>query len=132
MNLKDEQTKEELNDLIELQLQEFKDNLIAFGEDNDLSDFEEDVDEEINTISNGLEDKLFSPEEIHVCRTGSDLAWQMNEYWTNEKEFIKFYNENNNKYVIEDEYGVVSTLEEFLKKIHWKGQRTKYLRDDFS
>jgi len=126
INKKDKNTRQSLNDLIELQLQEFRDNLLLFGEEHDLSDFEEDVDEEICTISYNLEDKLFTPEEIHICKTGNNLIWQINKHWTNGGSFIEFYNKNNDKYVIEDEYGVVFSLEEFWEKVHWKGQEIKY------
>ena len=133
INKKDAKIKQSLVELIEIQLQKFKDKLLVFGEENNLSDFYEAANSMINTISNDLNDGLFEPEVIHICKTRKNaLTWQITEYWNDEKSFIKFYMDNINKYKIEDEYKEEFFILDFVSKIFSLVDTTKYLHEDFS
>ena len=131
INKKDAEIKQSLSGLIELQVQEFKDKLLSFGEKHGLSDFHEDVEEKFNTISNDLDYGLFEPEEIHICKTSDKLIWQVNQCFEDIKSFKEFYKRNKDNYYIENEYEERLTLEEFIKKITWKNQKTEYEDRDF-
>ena len=133
INRKDAEIKHSLTDLIELKIEGFKENLISFGKENNLSDFEEDVEEKFNTISSELDYGLFEPEEIHICRYRKNaLTWQITEYWNDEESFIKFYMDNVDKYRIENEYKEEFALNNFLPEIHFRIDITEYLHCDFS
>ena len=132
INKKDAEIKQSLVELIDIQLQKFKDNLLAFGEENKLSDFHEAIDSMIDTISNDLNDGLFEPLEIHICKTRKNaLTWQITDYWKDEKSFIKFYMDNIDEYYIENEYKEEFFILDFVSKIFSLVDTTEYLHEDF-
>ena len=131
INKKDAEIKQSLDSLIESQLKEFKNKLLSFGQEHDLSDFEEDVEEKLADISNDLDCGLFEPEEIHICKTSDKLIWQVNQCFEDIKSFKEFYKRNKDNYYIENEYEERLTFEEFIKKITWENQKIEYEDRDF-
>jgi len=133
INKKEQNIKKELDNLIEIELNKLKDKLLQFDKKHDL-DTEEEIEDKIRNIEIELNYGIFKPEEIHICKTNYKLlTWQICENYTTEKDFIEFYNmdENEDKYYIEDECSEVFTLEELMEKIHWEGQEVKYLMCEF-
>jgi hypothetical protein len=132
INKKQKKVKEDLDVLIEKELGNMKMALLKFGEKENLS-IEEEIEDKLRTILNTLEWGLFYPEEIHICKTTTDfLIWQTNEHYIDEDSFVKFFEENKDKYNIENEYEEIFSIDDFLKKISgWKNKKVKYVGEDF-
>ena len=131
INKKHKQIKIELDKIIATELEILENKLLEFNNTHHL-DIEEEVEYKIRIVKNTLEYDLFRPDDIHICKTSRILTWQVNEYWENERQFIKFYNANKDKHIIQNEYSEEFTLEEFLKEIHWENQEVKYVYNEFS
>jgi hypothetical protein len=130
INKKDVKIANQFNKLIAKQVEKLANKLLDFGEKNNLSYFPEDVADKMRTIQNELSYGLFSSEGIHICRTtGNTIMWNMNEYFSNEYEFVEFFENNKDKYEIQSEYKEVLILDEFINNVindDW--EEVKYIK----
>jgi len=119
------------NKFVEQAIDHLEDILVDASNMYEL-DCEEEIKDKIEDCKASLSYGLFDAEEIHICKTSSRVTWQINEHYKNLSQFIILYEANQDKYLIEDEYETIFTLDEFLKKISETKGEIRYEHWDFS
>lgn len=76
----------------------------------------------------------YEPERIHICKTsGGDIKFQSNDFYGNIAEMEKFYNDNKDSYIIQNEYGEKFTWKGLLKHIGYSPKSSyKWINSYFS
>lgn len=90
--------------------------LLSYLEQNGI-DYEDEISDRFNDLKNNLKYILeIDDEKICVTRNGKVC---FDYYYINLQELVTFFtkDENNNAYIIEDEYDREYTLKEFIDKI---------------
>jgi len=125
-NKKDLQIQKSLNELVDIDLENLQNKLVQVNSLNGL-DIQRDIENAIEDAKDMLASVIVDIEQFCFCQADNKkIRWLKNENYSNEKEFINFYNLNIEKYEIQDECQNVVTLEEFLKEIHGGVVKVEY------
>lgn len=100
----------QLDNLIDKKSDKFLENIDDIKIEDILYDFKKDYKKDLIDA--------YKPEELHICKTsGGIITFQANDNYGNFDELEKFYKDNKNNYIIQDEYGTKYTWNSLLKKI---------------